>query len=396
MAKVTAPLLSLDAKGTLAKKMTFQNRKGTNTVYWNKGHSDNPSEASEIQRTWFREATQAWNELTDEQKQTYKDRAKAIINEKITGYNLYIREYPTSTPEPTYEWQLQDIPGSGSVNRSCISINSDGNKGIITSFNNRIYLLNNNIWEETRPAGDINTTCYTCAINEDGTKAIIGIFAGKVYTLNNGTWTEHNIGTQYGKMWMGSAITSDGAYAYICAEYGRIHKYDWNEWTEIQPIGDMDWGWIDIHVEDTGQKILVKDDYTNVYIYEGEGWEKVTVDEGTIEYFLGVHMSKNGENLIMITGDKYSHIRKNGVWQKVYIADTAYLANSKTRINNNGDKNIVPYPGEQLWWYKNNEYTDNTPEEETVAGIDIIDMSIDGEIMALVTMDKKIYIRKQI
>ncbi len=81
MAKVTAPLLSLDAKGTLAKKMTFQNRKGTNTVYWNKGHSDNPSEASETQRTWFREATQAWNELTDEQKQTYKDRAKAIKNE---------------------------------------------------------------------------------------------------------------------------------------------------------------------------------------------------------------------------------------------------------------------------------------------------------------------------
>jgi hypothetical protein len=92
MAKVTAPLLSLDAKGTLAKKMTFQNRKGTNTVYWNKGHSDNPSEASEIQRTWFREATQAWKELTDEQKQTYKDRAKAIKNENLTGYNLYIRE----------------------------------------------------------------------------------------------------------------------------------------------------------------------------------------------------------------------------------------------------------------------------------------------------------------
>jgi len=395
MAKVTAPLLSLGAKGMVGKKVVFQKRPSGHSAFWNKGHADNPSEASLAQRAWFVEAKNAWNELSDEDKQVYIDRAKLLPDKPMTGYNLYISEYSGVAPEPTYEWSLQEIIGSGIKWFVGACINTDGSRAIVGQYSGRLYILEDGAWTEEKPAGDVDSKWYAVAINEDGSKAIAGNYYNCVYTYNNGSWTEHTLGILYRRSWSEACITSDGSKATICSSYGRIWQYDWNSWTEIRPKGDVDSTWINISMSDDGTKMLAVNDSGEIYEYDGSSWTLLEPEAGVTQWYRSAHMSKNGDLVLTLRDTLYSYVKYDGKWTKRYIADSDEMFNQKCRISNNQDKFAIPYGLETVWKYNGAEFASCFPEDEIPSENSVIDMSKNGEVMIVGTNSKKIYIRKQ-
>lgn len=61
MAKLTFPLMSLSAHGTIAKNLTFSERKTGNQVRWQKKQKDVLTTARETQRNKFKSYREAWD-----------------------------------------------------------------------------------------------------------------------------------------------------------------------------------------------------------------------------------------------------------------------------------------------------------------------------------------------
>ena len=99
MAKAKGPLFSLNASGSVGKLMTFSARKSGPQVRYQKKQKDVITDARTEQRDFFKEAVEAWNALSEEEKEEYNTRAK---NLDITGYNLFISEYETPPSENYY------------------------------------------------------------------------------------------------------------------------------------------------------------------------------------------------------------------------------------------------------------------------------------------------------
>jgi len=70
------------------------------------------TEEQDQQRNLFKEAVEAWNKLSSEQKQEYNEMAKPL---RLTGYQLYIRQYLLNPP-PTGIWYKVTIDNSSNSN----------------------------------------------------------------------------------------------------------------------------------------------------------------------------------------------------------------------------------------------------------------------------------------
>jgi hypothetical protein len=88
MVKVSAPMLSMDASGTIGKAAVFSKWKGRNYV---RSHvvPHNPKSAGQIGvRSMFKFLAQEWNGLGSTPKGTWSEIATAL---NISGFNAYIR-----------------------------------------------------------------------------------------------------------------------------------------------------------------------------------------------------------------------------------------------------------------------------------------------------------------
>ncbi len=100
MAKVTAPLLSLDASGTVGGTISFGKWKGRNYVR-SKVTPYNPrSTAQTTHRTLFSSAVAVWKGMTTEDKGTWNSRARAL-GLVMSGFNFYVQQYIAQAGPPT-------------------------------------------------------------------------------------------------------------------------------------------------------------------------------------------------------------------------------------------------------------------------------------------------------
>ena len=100
MAKVKGPLFSLNASGSVGDLMTFSARISGPQVRYQKKQKDVITGARTEQREFFKEAVEAWNALSEEEKEEYNERAKPLA---LTGYNLFISEYEAA---PSKEYHI--------------------------------------------------------------------------------------------------------------------------------------------------------------------------------------------------------------------------------------------------------------------------------------------------
>lgn len=94
MAKITGPLHANEARGKIAKAQIMRRQRGNiYAISYNyPGYKKKfkVSERQKEQREKYKEGTEAWRTLTNEEKELYNKKAEEF---KITGYNLFIKEY---------------------------------------------------------------------------------------------------------------------------------------------------------------------------------------------------------------------------------------------------------------------------------------------------------------
>jgi len=90
MAKVTSPLLSETASGTVGDLLTFSVRKSGQQVRFQRKQKDVFSERREEVRERYRAAVDAWQLLSAPEKRLYTISAKRM---QLTGYNLFLSLY---------------------------------------------------------------------------------------------------------------------------------------------------------------------------------------------------------------------------------------------------------------------------------------------------------------
>lgn len=92
MAKVTGPLLSLDATGSVAKTMTFSRWKGINYVRQRVVPTYTNTDGQAAIRDLIRKASLAWKAETGIIDTSYKNAFDAAASgQAYSGFNLYIR-----------------------------------------------------------------------------------------------------------------------------------------------------------------------------------------------------------------------------------------------------------------------------------------------------------------
>lgn len=97
MAKVTGPVLSLGAKGTVGDALTYQKKGKGHAVYGHKKHKDAKSASQLAQRTQIGSLVSQWQALTDYVKELWDQAAKSVAYVG-TGYHYFIHKggvYPT-------------------------------------------------------------------------------------------------------------------------------------------------------------------------------------------------------------------------------------------------------------------------------------------------------------
>ena len=115
MAKIGAPLMSIDARGNIAKGM-LQFRGGLQGVHAYRptpiDHKKNPaSPAQAQQRNLYRQALNQWRDLSEIEREEWGQVA-AAHPEPMSGWNLYIRhfmEYQLYIPENAATWDGQPL-----------------------------------------------------------------------------------------------------------------------------------------------------------------------------------------------------------------------------------------------------------------------------------------------
>lgn len=90
MVKITAPLMSQKASGSIGECLTFSARKSGAQVRYQKKQKDRQSAGQLIQRAWYSQAVAGWLLLDADEKKIYNERAKTLT---MTGFNLYIKEF---------------------------------------------------------------------------------------------------------------------------------------------------------------------------------------------------------------------------------------------------------------------------------------------------------------
>ena len=90
MAKVKAPLLSLDAHGTVGEEITYRSKPKQHQALVTPTHVDAQTCPQITQRTRYQQAILEWSWLTPAQKQAYETQARPY---HMTGYNLLLRQF---------------------------------------------------------------------------------------------------------------------------------------------------------------------------------------------------------------------------------------------------------------------------------------------------------------
>jgi hypothetical protein len=116
MAKVTGPLFSVDARGTLGDVLTYQKGFGRHRVTRKPGHRDAESGGQLSQRGKFLAAIAYWKALTAEAKAAYNAIADAM---QMTGYQYVLKlhmlgrlgEVPVVPPEGGFAGGLVELAG---------------------------------------------------------------------------------------------------------------------------------------------------------------------------------------------------------------------------------------------------------------------------------------------
>jgi hypothetical protein len=76
MAKLTGPLLSLSASGTIGNVLTFSKRSSGNQTRYQRRNIDRETTAQLSQRAMFKEAAGWWHEMTAAEQANFDDYTK--------------------------------------------------------------------------------------------------------------------------------------------------------------------------------------------------------------------------------------------------------------------------------------------------------------------------------
>lgn len=120
MAKLTGPLASFSARGSIAKLVTYQKKRAGWIAHRFLGKRQEPSEDQALVRYWMGQAVIAWQALSLSTKQAYNELAKGLA---LTGYNFYVSEYvktylvapPPPPPPDVLYWDMGHLWDSGRV-----------------------------------------------------------------------------------------------------------------------------------------------------------------------------------------------------------------------------------------------------------------------------------------
>ena len=105
MPKITGPLLSITASGSIAKRITFSKKRTGQQVRFQRAQKDYSNTARAKARLNYQNAVSAWNELNPFERNTWNALA---LGKKYTGYNLFVKTYLLKPPGVLGYLLLQD------------------------------------------------------------------------------------------------------------------------------------------------------------------------------------------------------------------------------------------------------------------------------------------------
>lgn len=102
MAKVTNPLMSCSANGSIGQILNFQNQAGMQIARQYKATNKQASPSQKVNRLRYATTSNEWLKLPIEIRQDYVKRAE---KEKLSGFNLFLKEQLTQIKKPLkYSW----------------------------------------------------------------------------------------------------------------------------------------------------------------------------------------------------------------------------------------------------------------------------------------------------
>lgn len=90
MSKVTGPLFSLSASGSLGDALVFELRQGNKRVRFKFKRKIKPSLGQIAQRDYFKDAVKTWRTADPDVKNVWRLRGPDF---KLSGYQLWIKAY---------------------------------------------------------------------------------------------------------------------------------------------------------------------------------------------------------------------------------------------------------------------------------------------------------------
>lgn len=93
MPKLTGPLFSLTATGTLNGVLTYFRSKGMDEVRANVHHFDPNTILMQTARSYFSNAVTAWKALTAPNKTAWDTYADSKGNPAVSGFNWFVGKY---------------------------------------------------------------------------------------------------------------------------------------------------------------------------------------------------------------------------------------------------------------------------------------------------------------
>lgn len=123
MAKLKNPLLSLDARNTLAESVTFARRRQQNIAEKKPIPTDPKSLAQMYQRWDYQDGIWYWQTLNQAQKQAYQTAASRY---HMTGFAYFMRYYLKNLPDLAGRWRLDEMGGAVAYDSS-----KNNNNGVI-------------------------------------------------------------------------------------------------------------------------------------------------------------------------------------------------------------------------------------------------------------------------
>ena len=100
MAKVTNPLMSYSASGSISHLLNFQNQAGQQIARQYKATNKHASPSQKINRLRYATTSNDWLKLPIEIRQDYVKRAE---KHKLSGFNLFLKEQLTKQITPAHQ-----------------------------------------------------------------------------------------------------------------------------------------------------------------------------------------------------------------------------------------------------------------------------------------------------